>query len=101
MITRFLGMTAGMICLAGPTVAQSGQCAPRELVVERLAEAYGETRRSVGLAGGNAIMEVFASEASGSWTITVTDARGVTCLIAAGRAYEALAGERPAPGNDA
>ena len=101
MIARFLGVTAVMVCLALPAAAQSGQCAPRDLVIERLAEAYGETRRSVGLASGDAIMEVFVSEASGSWTITVTDPGGITCLVAAGRAYEALAGERLAPGHDA
>jgi len=95
-------MTAALACvLAMPAGAQSGPCAPRETVVQRLAEAYGETRQSMGLGANNAVVEVFASTASGSWTITVTGTNGITCLIAAGRAFEAMAESLPDPGNDA
>ncbi len=68
--------------------AQSGNCAPRDVVVERLASRYGETRQSMGLGPNNALMEVFASPLTGSWTITVTTARGLTCLVASGQAFE-------------
>jgi len=106
MIARIPNLTtalaAALACLAaGPAMAQSAQCAPREVVVQRLNEAYGETRQSMGLAANNAVVEVFASDTSGSWTITVTGPNGVTCLIAAGQAFEAMAGDIPAPGNDA
>lgn len=95
-------MTTALACLfAVPATAQSGQCAPRETVVQRLAEAYGETRQSMGLGANNAVVEVFASATSGSWTITVTGANGITCLIAAGQAFEAMADSPPKPGNDA
>lgn len=95
-------MTTALACLfAVPATAQSGQCAPRETVVQRLAEAYGETRQSMGLGANNAVVEVFASATSGSWTITVTGANGITCLIAAGHAFETMADSLPAPGNDA
>lgn len=80
---------------------QSRNCGPREMVVNRLAEGYGETRQSMGLGANNAVIEVFASQESGSWTITVTSPGGVTCLIASGQAYEALAEALPAKGNDA
>ncbi len=80
---------------------QSRNCGPREMVVNRLAEGYGETRQSMGLGANNAVIEVFASQESGSWTITVTSPGGVTCLIASGQAYEALAETLPAKGNDA
>lgn len=83
-------------------LAQSAQnCAPRERVVERLAEKYGETRRSIGLGANNAVVEVFASAESGSWTITVTMPTGLTCLVASGQAYETLAEALPAEGKDA
>lgn len=85
-----------------PATAQSPQnCAPREIVVKRLADGYGETRKSIGLGANNAVVEVFASEDSGTWTITVTMPNGVTCLVASGQAYEALAEALPAKGNDA
>ena len=39
---------------------------------------------------------------SGSWTITVTMPTGMTCLMASGQSYEALAEALPAPvDNDA
>src|SRR6056297_3260089 len=99
---RNLSLTAALTCLlATQAAAQSGQCAPRETVVQRLAEAYGETPQSMGLGANNAVVEVFASTISGSWTITVTGPGGITCLIAAGHAFETMADSLPAPGNDA
>ncbi len=90
------------VLLTVPVVAQAGQnCAPRDMVVERLADKFGETRQSIGLGANNAVVEVFASETSGSWTITVTSASGLTCLVASGQAYETLAEVLPAEGNDA
>jgi len=86
-------------CLAAPAPASS--CAPREVVVERLAERYGESRRSMGLGASGAVMEVFASDQTGTWTITVTTAQGLTCLMASGQAFETLAETLPKPGSDA
>ncbi|MCZ4354217.1 hypothetical protein O4H61_17005 [Roseovarius aestuarii] len=76
-------------------------CAPRAIVVERLASSYGETRQSIGLGANNALIEVFASDATGSWTITVTSATGITCLMASGQAFETLAKVSNAPEHDA
>ena len=66
------------------------QCGERAQVVNRLAEGYGETRQSLGLGANNAVIEVFASEETGTWTITVTLPDGRTCLIASGKSYEEL-----------
>ena len=94
--------TAAAVLMAGSAIAQSGpNCAPRELVVDRLASKYGETRQSMGLGANNAVVEVFASDDSGSWTIIVTTANGLTCLVASGQAFEELAEALPTEGNDA
>lgn len=85
--------------LGGPALAAN--CAPRETVVERLASKYGESRQSMGLGANNAVVEVFASEETGTWTITITSAKGVTCLVASGQAFEELTEILPAEGNDA
>jgi hypothetical protein len=87
--------------LAEPGNAQPQNCAPREVVVERLADRYGETRQSMGLGANNAMVEVFASPSSGTWTITITSAHGITCLVASGQAFETLAEVLPADGSDA
>ncbi|MGY9031057.1 MAG: hypothetical protein ACKVIA_02260 [Rhodobacterales bacterium] len=42
----------------------------------------------MGLGDNNTILEVFASDTTGTWTITVTAAGGLTCLVAAGRAFQ-------------
>ncbi|MFY0619331.1 MULTISPECIES: hypothetical protein [Roseobacteraceae] len=89
------------IVIATPATAQNFRnCAARDLVVERLAEKYGESRQALGLGTQGAVVEIFASAVSGSWTITVTMANGSTCLVATGRAYEALAEALPAAGDD-
>ena len=79
-----------MMIAAQQTQAQTRNCADHAQVVERLAQAYGESRQSIGLGGDNAVVEVFASMDTGSWTITVTRPGGPTCLVAAGQAYQYL-----------
>ncbi len=84
------------------TVPQGGaQCGDREKVVSHLVATYGETRQGMGIAANNTVMEVFASSSTGTWTITVTLPTGVTCLVASGQGYEALAETLPAKGEDA
>ena len=96
--------TAAIVTVATAQTAQAQQtrnCGPRELVVTRLAEGYGETRQSMGLGANNAVIEVFASDESGTWTILVTSPNGMTCLVASGQAFETLAEALPAKGSDA
>lgn len=99
--TKTLGLTAVALGLATQSMAQSGACAPRDQVIERLAARYGETRQSMGLGHNNAVMEVYANTEAGSWTITVTMTNGVTCLVASGQAFEELAEALPIDGDDA
>ncbi|MDK3072748.1 hypothetical protein QO034_06470 [Sedimentitalea sp. JM2-8] len=74
-------------------------CAPRAVVVEQLAEVYGETRQSIGLAQDGVIVEIFASSETGSWTIAATTAGGVTCLIAVGQSFERFSEALPPAGD--
>jgi hypothetical protein len=94
-----LGLGA-LLASAGPAAPQtSGSCAMRQQVIARLASAYGETRQSIGLGANNQVVEVFASLETGTWTITVTNPNGLTCLVASGQAYEPIA-ERTSAGDD-
>ena len=81
--------------------AQGRQCAPRPAVLEILAERHGETRRGIGMHASGRVVEVFASEASGTWTVVATDPRGVTCLIASGTGWEDLREALPPAGEPA
>jgi hypothetical protein len=94
----------GVMALAAQQVAaepQTRNCAPRDTVIDRLATGYGETRQSIGLGSQGSVVEVFASDDTGSWTITVTLPNGLTCLIASGQSFETLAEALPPKGNDA
>jgi hypothetical protein len=75
--------------------AQGANCAPHATVIERLADRFGESRQSIGLSGNNAVVEVFASLTTGTWTIAVTQPGGQTCLVASGEAFQVLAEALP------
>ena len=70
--------------------AQGQNCGNRDLVVERLTNKYGESRQSIGMAPKGRVVEVFASQETGTWTITVTMPNGITCLVASGQSFENL-----------
>lgn len=70
--------------------AQPQVCGKRDLVIERLASKYGESRQSIGMAAQGRVMEVYASHETGTWTITVTMPNGITCMVASGQSYESL-----------
>jgi hypothetical protein len=91
-----LYFSVGALLLAADhAFAQSRNCAAHDVVVERLADGYGESRQSMGLAANNAIVEVFASSETGTWTITVTAPGGPTCLVASGDGFEVVAEALP------
>lgn len=98
-MTRFaltLSVAAGFgLGLAGVALAQTANCGPHDVVVARLAAEFGESRQSIALGVNNTVIETFASEATGSWTITVTTAAGPTCLVASGQEYQYLAEALP------
>ncbi len=84
-----LGMAA-----AGPPDAQAQMaCGTRDSIVAKLGDKYGEVRRGGGLAGPTAIFEIWASEATGSWTILKTTPNGLTCIVAVGDGWQDDAGE--------
>lgn len=88
------------VMAAGPALAQGGVCGPRDAIVERLQEKYGETRQSMGLQSNNGVVEIFASDESGTWTILVTLPNGMTCLVAAGEAWDNTVAEADPKGSE-
>jgi phosphosulfolactate phosphohydrolase-like enzyme len=86
-------ITAAVLAITATTAAAQSNCAERVMVVERLAERYGEMRQAIGLGANNSVIEVFANLESGSWTITVTMPNGTTCLVASGQSFELIEGE--------
>lgn len=96
-----LSLGLGGMIAAADVAFGAPQCDTRERVVALLADRYGETRRAVGIAGQTAVMELFAAEATGTWSITMTLPDGQMCLMASGLNYETLAETLPARGDPA
>lgn len=81
-------MLLGMAATAPPVAAQGLHCAERERVVERLESKYTEVLTAGGLQGATTnqttVVEVWASEKTGTFTVIMTNPQGVSCIIAAG-----------------
>lgn len=78
------------LCALALPAAAMPRCGAHDAIVAQLAERYGESRKAIALDGANQVVEVFASDDTGSWTLLVTRADGQSCLLAAGQAYEPL-----------
>jgi len=68
----------------GPSV-----CSTRDKVIAALSDVYSERPVSIGLTAEGAVIEVMAS-AEGSFTIVVTHPNGLTCPLAAGKAWQSV-----------
>jgi len=77
-----------LVILAVPIAVQAAQCGPHDVVVKGLQQRYGEQRQSVMLDTAGAIVEIYASPVSGTWTALRTTPGGMACFVAAGTAYE-------------
>ena len=87
MFKRLFGLTLafGMAATAPPAFAQS--CAQREHVVAKLQDSYSEELVFGGLQktrGAQTVMEVWTSKETGSYTVLVTQANGISCIVAVG-----------------
>ncbi len=78
----------GMAATAPPVSAQGVHCAARDRVVERLESKFSEVLTTCGLQGATTnratLVEVWASEKTGTFTVILTNPQGVSCIVAAG-----------------
>ncbi len=78
----------GMAAVGPPDAQAQIACGTRDAVVAKLGDKYGEVRRGGGLSGPTAIYEIWASEATGTWTILKTTPDGLTCVMAVGDGWQ-------------
>ncbi|CUH38849.1 hypothetical protein JSE7799_01567 [Jannaschia seosinensis] len=83
-----LAITLATLPAKAEPVGTRQACGPRAALVERLSRIFGETRRGIGMGGKDRVVEVFASETTGTWTITVTLPDGRSCLVTSGQDWE-------------
>lgn len=94
-----LGLAA--LILAPRPAAAGPQCAAHDVVAQHLSDEFAETSRSIGLSTNNTVMELFASDQTGTWTLIVTLPNGLTCLMAAGDNFETVTAPQVAAGDPA
>ena len=91
-----LGLGLGLL-LAWSWTAAAATCAPREVLLRRLAEGYGEAPQAWGLTANGALLELLVSPGGRSFSILMTrppraGAPGrVSCLVAAGEGWRPAA----------
>lgn len=94
-------LVAVLALIASPAVAQELECAPRDEVVAGLARNFDENRRFMGLAGDNStVVEIYANDATGSWTLTTSTPDGQMCLTGSGWGFNGEAVPLPPGGVD-
>lgn len=76
---------ASLFGLAGEAAAM--QCANHDNMAKTLTGKFKETRRAMGVVNSTAVMEVFMSP-QGTWTVVVTDTRGIACIAASGDEWQ-------------
>ena len=81
-------IAAALVATASPAFGQS--CAARADIVAGLASKYGETRQAAGLDLSGNMVEVFASDDTGTWTILVTLPAGVSCIMSGGKHWSTV-----------
>lgn len=87
----------GVVLLTQTSAAQGPAprgppCAERSDVVAQLRNGFGEHLIGSGLANGGFVFELHVGQ-TGSWTVIATTPQGMSCLVAAGEAWE----PRPTP----
>lgn len=84
---------ATIITSCTPTLApaQENFCAPREMVVQRLQNEHKEYQIGVGVGPQKAsVLELFVAEDGSTWTLLVTKANGVSCIVGYGTDWSIL-----------
>ena len=76
--------SALMMALGAQAALAMPHCGSRDDVVASLADQHHETHRASGLESETGLMEIWASDADGSWTILLTRPDGQTCVMATG-----------------
>ena len=90
---RFTSVVAAAAMLAIPTApaqAQGPACVKRVDLIKHLSAKYHEAPAAVGLADNGSLIEVFASKAGETWTVTVTMPNGISCMVATGQNWQDL-----------
>ena len=80
----------GAAAIAPPAVHAQSNCAPRDSVIERLKEKYSERLTGGGVQNAESIIEIWASDKTGSFTVLITHANGTSCVVSSGQNWNTV-----------
>lgn len=84
----FFALAAALAILFAAGAWAEQTCARRAAVLEQLAERYGERLVAQGITIQGVLIEILAAPNGKTFTIIVTLANGVSCLVAVGEHWE-------------
>jgi hypothetical protein len=73
-----------------PAASQTSPCKHWRDIASDLGSRYAERPVAFGLQSNGNLLQVFASEATGTWTLVTMHPNGTACLVGAGRGGETL-----------
>ena len=94
MNTSMINAVAILATVATTAGAQS-LCGDRDGMVAGLSSKYGETSRLMAIDADGGLIEFFASDARGGWTVIRTNTSGVSCIVSSGNGFEIFAAGDP------
>jgi hypothetical protein len=59
-------------------------------IAKQLSNKYAEAPVAFGLQSNGNLLQVYASEEKGTWTVVSTSPTGMSCIVAAGKRWESL-----------
>jgi hypothetical protein len=80
-------VTAGMTATISFAASAQTLCSARSNFLKHLGASHAEAPSAMGLTSSGKVVEILTSE-KGTWTIIVTNPDGVSCVVAAGDAWE-------------
>ncbi len=80
----------GVAALAPPVAEAQSTCLEREDLVKQLTERWEEVPVGRGLQSADQLLEIWASLKSGTYTVFITRANGVSCIIASGQNWSSF-----------
>ena len=72
------------------TVAPQISCGSHAEISGKLADRFSEAAVAMGLTSTGEVIDIFTSSDGETWTIVMTRPDGTSCLMAAGRTWEAI-----------
>jgi len=87
---RYVALAAALWAAFSFTASAQAPCAERAEWLSHLEARFGELRTAVGMVGPDAVLELFLNGETGTWTLLVSTVDGMTCLLAAGEAWQAV-----------